>query len=218
MAAYYLKRGLAQELPSYANEYLDDGLAGDVEAAGALVCAAPNRYRGYIAVAAYLRGTPYEAYREILSNAWSLDYASVAQAARDYRLSIRRMMRAGRFPHPFTGLVKVYRGTSGIGRWKAQQGISWTIDPDVAGWFACRYASEDRKPLVVSASVDASDILFYDNGRDEQEVILSRPVVAVVEGDFASWFAAMTRKELQNRTSLEAFLSQCSAETISPGD
>ncbi len=185
-AGFALKRGLAQALPACAREYLDDGLEGDPKAAGALVIAAPNEYRGYVAVAAYCIGTPYEAYRKILSRAWLHDYGSVAQAAKDNRLSIRRMMKAARFPHPFTGQVKVYRGTSGIARWKAQQGMSWTIDPDVAAWFAFRYASDDRKPLVLTASADASDIIFYDNDRSEQEVILSRPVLAAVEGNPAS--------------------------------
>ena len=214
---FFLKRALEQSLPDYAKEYLDAGLQGDVDAAGSLIFAAPNEYRGHIGVAAYFSGTPYAAYREILSRAWSHDHGSVAQAARVHRVSIRRMMRSGRFPHPFTGQVKVYRGTSGIARWKAQQGLSWTTDPDVAAWFALQYAHTDRKPLVLSAICDASDIVFYDNGRREQEVVLARPVRAVVEGDAASWQAAMIRRELQTRRDNEALLSRTLVETNSSG-
>ena len=209
-SGFLLKHALADNLPPYASKYLNDGLAGDVDAASSLVTAAPNAYRGYIAVAAFFGGTPYAAYREILSAAWSHDYGCVVQAARKHRVSIRRMMRAGCFPHPFTGRVKVYRGTSGIARWKAQQGLSWTIDPDVAAWFALWHASQDRKPLVLTASVDASEFIFYDNERKEQEVIFSRPVHAVVEGDLASWRAATIRKEQQTRRDLEAYMEAIS--------
>ncbi len=214
---FALKHALADILPPYASKYLSDGLAGDVTAAGSLVCAAPNEYRGYVAVAAYCIGTPYEAYREILSGAWSHDYGSVVQAAKGNGVSIRRMMRAARFPHPFTGQVKLYRGTCGIARWKAQQGMSWTIDPDVAGWFALRFAGDDRQPLVLVASIDASEIVFYDNDRSEQEVVFSGSVSATVEGDPASWRAAMIRREQRTRRDHEAFLNRCVVESSSSG-
>lgn len=64
--------------------------------------------------------------------------------------------------------VLVYRGFSEKG---AERGISWTLDKEVAMWFANRW--NQKQPGVAVAKVDRSQIVCYYEGRSEKEVILN---------------------------------------------
>lgn len=49
--------------------------------------------------------------------------------------------------------------------------VSWTLDPEVARFFASRYEAED--PKVYKATFKVSDIVAYDNGRQEKEILIA---------------------------------------------
>jgi hypothetical protein len=81
-----------------------------------------------------------------------------------------RLLTAGD-PLPEGDPLTVYRGVAGDGTWRKVRGLSWTLDPDLACWFACR--REDLvNPAVMVATIRRSSVWFYSNGRDEQEVVV----------------------------------------------
>jgi len=85
------------------------------------------------------------------------------------------------------GPVTIYRGTSGLGQAAAAKGLSWSTSYNVACWFACRWLGLRTDPLVVQATVDASDLIYWSNGRNEQEVIPRRRPGANICGDLDEW-------------------------------
>lgn len=46
-------------------------------------------------------------------------------------------------------IVSVWRGTCGVSAARSRTGSSWTLDHDMACWFAMRLASPERVPLVL---------------------------------------------------------------------
>jgi len=62
--------------------------------------------------------------------------------------------------------VTIYRGAPE----KGKRGISWTVDPERAAWFAVRFNIEEGH--VYSASVPKSRIFAYFEERDEREVVI----------------------------------------------
>lgn len=46
-------------------------------------------------------------------------------------------------------------------------GLSWTLDVELARWFARRYSD----PVIWSGVVDEADVLAYVNRKEEQEII-----------------------------------------------
>jgi len=128
---------LESMLPDYASRHLEGAISGDLSEAEDICVAAPNEWRGMIAMAAYYAGTPNPAYQEIIRAVWNHDHASLLSEAcgnGGTRL-IRRMFIAAKFEHPFTGPVTIYRGTSGASPKCASKGLSWMISRDVACWF-----------------------------------------------------------------------------------
>lgn len=71
-------------------------------------------------------------------------------------------------PLPEGKQFKVYRGVSGEGLARRPSGYSWTTDPSVACDFALR--GNRPNPAVYQATVARSDVMFYCNARDEQEI------------------------------------------------
>src|SRR5258706_1784430 len=66
----------------------------DAKAAGNLVFAAPNDWRGLIALCAYWIGLPNPAYREIIDSVWNHDHHHLLKAARGGAPMVRRMFSA----------------------------------------------------------------------------------------------------------------------------
>ena len=178
---------LADELPPIAEEVLVPGLKGDRKAALQLYGRAPNGWRGWIALAAYYYGTPNPAYRELLRSVWNHDHTHLLHAVGGKRDLVRRMMKEGDFEHPHSGQIRIFRGYSGNAITRATRGLSWTTSRETACWFARRSATATRKPLVLTAAVDSSDIIFYDNERNEEEVVLRRAIVGSPDPDPATW-------------------------------
>jgi hypothetical protein len=195
---YRLLGALGDLLPDRVKPYLVPGIGGDLDAALTLAMMA-DEWRGYVALAAYLTGTPLPAYREILRFIWSRSHASLLDAVeRDCRV-VRRMLRSARFEHRLSGNFPVYRGVRGCGAGMAAKGLSWTLNRDVACWFAHRPGLPKSAPLVVTATIDASDIVYHSDTRDEAEVVLRRQVRADLDPEPATWQTAAKRQERRIR-------------------
>jgi hypothetical protein len=67
------------------------------------------------------------------------------------------------------------------------RGLAWTTLHEVACWFACVHRSCGANPLVLKATVDASEFIYWSNDRKENEVILRRPPIAEVDGHSERW-------------------------------
>lgn len=64
---------------------------------------------------------------------------------------------------------KIYRGTSPLEK-SSEPGLSWTLDFDKAKWFAKRFHKDG---VVIHKTITKEEVLFYYNGRSEQEIILT---------------------------------------------
>jgi hypothetical protein len=184
---------LDRELPDFARCYIDAARDGGRSAASSLVFAAPNHWRGLIALAAYYSGVPNPGYREIIRSVWNHDHDELLSVTENNIPLIRRMLRAADFRHPFSGRTAIYRGASGVNLAQATKGLAWTSSWRIACWFACRFATETRPPIVVKASVDAADVIYWDNSRKEQEVILRTSPTGVLDHRQEKWTQSYTR-------------------------
>lgn len=74
-----------------------------------------------------------------------------------------------------SGVVEIYRGvTDESGR----NGISWTLNKEKAEWFANRFKENG---IVYRAKVKASNILYYIDDRDEDEIIVDPKKLMQIE-------------------------------------
>ncbi len=64
--------------------------------------------------------------------------------------------------------ITVYRG---VGHRGAVEGLSWTIDPERAIWFAKRFADACRTPILAEGSIQQDKVLAYFTGRGESEIV-----------------------------------------------
>lgn len=106
------------------------------------------------------------------------------------------MFRYAQFELPCTlpPVVRAWRGVCGIDVIEARKGYSWTIDRDVACWFACRYASDERKPLVVMAELPKERIAFcHDEDGEHEVVLITAPKRVVIDGAIEDWRAGYER-------------------------
>lgn len=71
---------------------------------------------------------------------------------------------------PFT----LYRGVAGRGPARKVRGYAWTANLDSAIWFAKRFP-DLADPAVFRASIPLGAVLWYSNGRQEQEYVVLLP-------------------------------------------
>jgi hypothetical protein len=186
MAADDLLHQIWDDLPPYAECYMEPTFTHhDVEAAAHLVSAAPNRFRGLIALCAYWIGLPNPAYREIVDNVWNHDHRHLIDAATRGGAQVRRMFAVAKFPVPFSEPVTVYRGSDILESRKAVRGLAWTTSHEVACWFAYRYSRE--RPLVLKATVLPTDVIYWNNELGESEVILRRVPPLMLDDQATRW-------------------------------
>jgi hypothetical protein len=67
--------------------------------------------------------------------------------------------------------IEVWRGTS---HKRGVDGLSWTLNEERAVWFAQRFCSNSRVPLVAKGIVKKGDVLAYFGDRKEREIISMR--------------------------------------------
>jgi hypothetical protein len=73
------------------------------------------------------------------------------------------------------GEYTIYRGVCGTGRLRRVRGLSWSLNLDVACWFADRFSCIAGNPAVYVAKVRAEDVLWAsgtDTPNDEREIIV----------------------------------------------
>jgi hypothetical protein len=195
--AAVIKRQLADRLPGYAMEHFEEALVTDTtpDAVLSLVSAAPNEYRGWIAVLLYLSDVPLEAFQEGLRGAWNHDHRHVRAAARTTN-RLMAMFKHGGSPLPpgVKDTVRIWRGGKGCELATLGAGPSWSLSHDIACWFAMRWPNGDV-PLVLAADVPRGSLLHYDDERAEQEVICFRPAGVFVDGAAEDWETGLNNIE-----------------------
>lgn len=70
--------------------------------------------------------------------------------------------------------LTIYRGCSNNNK----QGWSWSLDKDMAIWFANRYNSRDR--ILITGECDKSMVVAFFNGRNEHEILINPKNVNVI--------------------------------------
>jgi hypothetical protein len=183
----------------WAREYVGPAFRGNPDAAGFLASSLSNAKRGHVAVAMWEAKVPRDAFREYLAAVWTHDHAELIVAAGKRRLAA--MFRYAAFPMPeeINGTVRVWRGTSGITAKQARCGYSWTINRDVACWFAMRFAKQKGNPLVLSAQVTKEEIAFYENDYEQEVLILTAPKTCEIDGDEEDWIRCASRQQEEIR-------------------
>ncbi|WP_373509220.1 hypothetical protein [Thiocapsa sp.] len=163
---------------------------GDPEAAFRLSIALDNPKRGEASFLLWLAKIPVPAFRAFLQSVWEHDHRHYA---------------AFPLPEDMPETVTVWRGTSALTRPQAVRGLSWTLDRDLACWFAMRFADRNGSPLLLTARVPRSEIMLDTDERNEREAVIFRKR-AKVDGpqeDWARGFAAI-RDDRQQRAEVPA--------------
>jgi hypothetical protein len=98
------------------------------------------------------------------------------------------------------------------GRQHRASGLAWTLDRDIACWFAYRRADRPgATPLVLTAEVPRRAVLLHHTERGEAEVVCFNVRNAVVDGDVADWLAAGERYERQKKADEVAWMADVMA-------
>jgi hypothetical protein len=135
------------------------------------------------------------------------DHWYLMKAARGGAPQVRRMMAAAEFPIPLSGPVVVYRGAFNVDPATAVRGLAWATSHDVACWFACKWiAPPGSNPIVLRATVDASDLIYWSNDRKEYEVILRRVPTIEIDQFSDHWREIADRFAEQRRVEASAQL------------
>jgi hypothetical protein len=113
------------------------------------------------------------------------------------------MMETGKFEHPFSGPITVFRGAWGVSVKKASKGLSWTVSRETACLFATAWAA---KAVVLKATVNSSEIVFWR--ASESEVVFRRDISAEVDPEPETWADTGKRRHEQNKAEHLAYLEQ----------
>ena len=170
---FKLRRDLRQKLPSFALPYFEAAMAGDTDAATEAALTAPNSLRGHLVMLAYLDASA-AVLRGVLEPVWAHDHDRLVAAALTNR-QLKGVFERAAFPPQawMPDTVRVYRGTYGLDLSRARLGHSWTIDRDVACFFARHRARGARGGLLVlTAEVPKARIAFYTDERNERETVI----------------------------------------------
>jgi hypothetical protein len=167
-----LIRKAEQFAPDYARENVRPAFEGDADEASWLVFRLHDYQRATMAALMYRARVDPAAFREVLSGALSQShyYSDVLRQARG-RTGLARWLRYAEYtlPEDLPDVVTIYRGVNGCTPWQAAGGLFWSLDFDVAAWFACHYRGQNG--YVVKATISRSELVYYNDERDEREVI-----------------------------------------------
>jgi len=160
-------------LPENARANLDRAFGGDALAARRLMILAPRRLLGHIAFLAYQAKISNPAYREIVKAVWVKESRRLLTGHWRQQV-VRRMLVRADFRIPkLRGPITIYRALG------AQRG---TTSSDELCWFSSRRKAEaesprtGRRPKILQARIDPSEVIFWGNAHGEQEVVTRRPV------------------------------------------
>lgn len=161
---------------------------GDAEAARSLVVKLPNDRRGYVAKKAWLLKMPVPAFRELFGSVWGHDHRFLTCYPRSV---LKRMFAYAQFSPPaFPETFRIWRGGFGQSCAQLKRGLSWTVNREVACFFAMRLSQiypDKGPPLVISAMCQSDDVIYLGNSRHEDEVVCFAPRDVCVDGDAEDW-------------------------------
>jgi hypothetical protein len=138
--------------------------------------------------------------RPLLAMAWST--AEPDDTDPFYLILWRRIAAGERIddeggPMPPGDPLTVYRGQAGR---DDPLGIAWSLDPDVADWFALRF---DAAGVVLTGTVPRDAILGYLDGRNEAEAVCD-PADVTITGSRPADPAARARRMASDRRAIDA--------------
>lgn len=134
-----------------------------------LMAKLPNEYRGLEAKSIYKKRNVLGkqiAYSALMT-AWDHDHEVVRDAFGDDRTFVRALRQVSG-PSKRKRSVRVWRGVS---RLEGALGAAWTMDRDLACWFAMRYFERDQTAFLFTCLLPPDQIVTEYNGRSEHEVI-----------------------------------------------
>ena len=73
--------------------------------------------------------------------------------------------------------IDVWRGAS---QKRYIDGYAWTLDQEIAVWFARRFYWRSRVPVLAKGTVKKNDVLAYFGGRNEREIVSMRVSIVSV--------------------------------------
>jgi hypothetical protein len=214
----FLAYQIENEADPWAKAHVGPAFQGSVRSAFSLSIALRNDQRGKVAVAMWQAKVPRKAFRAYLSSVWVHDHHHVIAAAKTRRC-LACMFRYAAFtlPEDLPERVQVWRGTSGIPFEVAVAGYSWTTDRATACWFAMRSQPDAGSPLVVTATVSKSRIVYASNEREEHEVVLMRPPPgARVDGDQENWQIGYQQFQNERKASKADGIKRVRERTMQP--
>ena len=146
---------------------------------------APKRLRGHIAFLAYQAKIANPAYREIVRAVWHKETRHLLTGFWRQEV-LRRMLARADFPVPeLPGPVAVYRAMAGTEAKKVVAAdLSWSLSRERTLLDAI--VANPSKPRFVQATIDPSDIVYWNDGDGEQEVVSKRAVLGAVVVDATS--------------------------------
>jgi hypothetical protein len=197
---------VSEAVEPFAEPFVKPAFNGDIEAAELLAHKLDNYQRGEVAVYMWETKVERPAFREFLRLVWEHDHAHLVKAAKT-RLRLAAMFRYADFPIPvhLPETIRVWRGTYEITLNEAVKGYSWTIDRDVACWFAMRFGK--LYPQVIAADIPTRQIAYFTDKRGEKEVVLTkRPTLAFVDGNIDDWRVGFERCDANKKDSNAQFL------------
>lgn len=164
-------------LPPAVRALLDRAFGGDALAARRLMITAPKRLRGHIAFLAYQAKLANPAYREIVRAVWHKETRHLLTGFWRQEV-LRRMLARADFPVPaLTGPVAVYR-VAGRRVTKSAADLCWSLSRERTLLDAI--VANPGKPRFLQATIDPSDIVYWNDGDGEQEVVSRRAVHGAV--------------------------------------
>lgn len=186
----------------WAIKYVEPVFQGDPSAAFSLAIALSNEKRGRMAVILWRAKVASETFRVFLGEVWMHDHRHVIEAA-GTRRRLTSMFSYAEFPTPPAAdeTFLAWRGTFGVSVDQARRGFSWTLDRDIACWFAMRFDRYDGTQLVLVTEITAKDIAYYTDDREEREVVLLKAPRASIDGTVTDWLdrytAVKTKRQLE---------------------
>jgi hypothetical protein len=167
-------------IPVWGHEGIRLAFAGDVDAVGSLITRCHDRQRAAVVLVLWKLKIAPPAFKIAIEAALTQTHAyHDVRATAGTRAEFIRWLRYANFelPPDLPEMVEIHRGVNvcdsrSMAMRGHARGLSWTLDFDVAAWFAMRFKPND--PRVLSAIVPRSDLVFYSYERKEAEVIPAR--------------------------------------------
>jgi hypothetical protein len=158
---------------------------------------------GHIRIGVTWRHRKLLSRKGMLESCIVLSYISANFDNRAWHGHIRRLLdlcdrdrlRLAGDPIPDGSPLVCYRGVSGPNRRRDSKGLSWSLSPQVAAWFACR---DQPDPAVFVAEIPRDAVLFYTDERSEREIV-ARDVSPRLWSDDPSALGVLADQERESR-------------------